>query len=435
MKACVLTWGCQLNQHRSEELEGVLAGEGYTIVADPAHADVVILNTCLVRDRAEQKAQGRLAQLAGLRNNGRPLIGVGGCMAQGRAGSLPRTFPQADFVFGTRNLAEVPALVQRAAGGERAVSIPAPGRDGRRLPLRRRSGFQAYVAVSEGCSLRCAYCVVPFVRGPLRSRPPEEIQRELADLAEHGYREVTLLGQNVDAYGSDRPGRENFAQLLQCAARAGIPRVRFTSSHPAYITRDVLETMAAEPAICEHLHLAVQSGSDAVLKAMGRGYSRDRLEELVELARRTVPGINLTTDVIVGFPGESESDFRSTLSLLKEVQFGTVFAACYSPRPHTEAAEWPDTVPEEAKRDRLARVLSVSRRSALELHERRVGRLEEVLVEGRLAEKNLCYGKTRDFRTVFFPGDVESLLGRMVSVHISEAFPGGMRGSIQSEGE
>ncbi len=432
MKACVLTWGCQLNQHRSEELEGVLVGDGYTIVTDPAHADVVILNTCMVRQRAEEKAQGRLGELSGRRSNGRPLIGVGGCMAQGRAESLAETCPQADFVFGTRNLAEVPLLVRRAAQGERAISVPAPGRDGTRLPVRRQSSFQAFVAVSEGCSQRCAYCVVPVARGPLRSRPPQEVEQDLSELADRGYQEVTLLGQNVDAYGSDNPGQESFAQLLRRAARAGIPRVRFTSSHPAYITPEVLETMGAEPAVCEHLHLAVQSGSDAVLAAMGRGYSRERLERIVDLARRTVPGINLTTDIIVGFPRETESDFRSTLALLQEVKFGTVFAACYSPRPHTKAAQWPDSLSDEEKRERLEEVLEVARSSALELHSRRVGFREEVLVEGQLAAKGLCHGKTRDFRTVLFPGEPERLRGSMATVRINEAFPGGMRGDVES---
>ncbi|MFO8034431.1 MAG: tRNA (N6-isopentenyl adenosine(37)-C2)-methylthiotransferase MiaB [Candidatus Bipolaricaulota bacterium] len=430
MKACVLTWGCQLNQHRSEELEGVLAREGYTIVAKPDQADVVILNTCMVRGRAEEKAQGRLAQLAGQRRNGRPLIGVGGCMMQGRAEAPFAACPQAEFVFGTKNLEEVPVLVAQAARGERAVSIPAPGRDSQPLPVRRRNPFQAYVAVSEGCSLHCSYCVVPFVRGPLRSRPSEDIYRELADLAAQSYQEVTLLGQNVDAYGTDKAGQASFSQLLRGAARTGIPRVRFTSSHPAYITGEVLQAMAEEPAVCEHLHLAVQSGSDSVLQAMSRGYSRASLEEILGLARRTVPGLNLTTDVIVGFPGESENDFRDTLSLLEEAQFGTVYAASYSPRPHTPAAQCTDSVPADVKRQRLERVLSVARRTALELHRSRVGRQVEVLVEGYLPEKGMCRGKTQDFRTVLFPGDPHSLLGELVTVRITEGYAGGMRGQL-----
>ncbi len=432
MKACVLTWGCQLNQHRSEELEGVLVQEGYAIVDSPREADVVILNTCMVRARAEQKAQGRLAQLAGMRSNGRPILGVGGCMPQGHAENPWESCPQADFVFGTRNLSDVPQLVRRAVSGERPVSVPSPGRDGLTLPVRRRSHFQAYVAISEGCSLECAYCVVPFVRGPLRSRPVRRVLEELHRLAEQGYREVTILGQNVDAYGrDDRSGHPTFAELLRRAAKVGIPRVRFTSSHPAFIDSDVLQAMRDEPAICEHLHLAVQSGSDSVLKAMGRGHSRAQLEEILALAVRTVPGVNLTTDVIVGFPGESEADFCATLSLLEEVKFGTVYAACYSPRPHTRAAAWPDSVPGETKRQRLERVLDLSRRIALDMHKQRVGQLVEVLVEGYLPQKDLCYGKTRDFRTVLFPGDPDSLRGQLVPVRITEGLTGGMRGLLE----
>lgn len=408
----------------------MLGEGGYCLVDTPEQADVVILNTCMVRARAEEKATGRLAHLAAPKAGGRPMLGVGGCMAQGYADKPFHAFPQADFIFGTRNLAQVPALIAQAQAGERTASIPAPGRDGETLPVHRRNSFQAYVAVSEGCSLRCTYCVVPHVRGPLRSRPPEEIAEELRRLAHGGCQEVTLLGQNVDAYGTDRSGTLDFAQLLRLAAATGIPRIRFTSSHPAYITKRVLQAMADEPAVCEHLHLAVQSGSDAVLRRMGRGHTRAQLEQLINLARETVPGINLTTDVIVGFPGETESDFRRTLTLLEWARFGTVYAARYSPRPHTPAAKRPDSVPEEIKKERLQRVLELSRHTALALHTSQIGRNLEVLVEGRLADKGLCHGKTRDFRTVLFPGDVDALRGKLVTVHINEGLAGGMRGCV-----
>lgn len=352
-------------------------------------------------------------------------------MAQGYADNPLVAFPQADFVFGTRNLAQVPALIDQAQTGKCAVSIPPPGRDGQRLPVHRRSPFQAYVAVSEGCSLRCSYCVVPHVRGSLRSRSPQEIAEDLCRLAQGGCQEVTLLGQNVDAYGSDMLGSVDFADLLRLAADTGIPRVRFTSSHPGFITPSVLRVMAEEPAVCEHLHLAVQSGSDAVLKRMRRGHTRAQLEQLIELARAAVPGINLTTDVIVGFPGETESDFRRTLSLLKEARFGTVYAARYSPRPHTPAADWADSVPEEVKKERLQRVLGIARATALELHTNQIGQKVEVLVEGTFPDKGLCYGKTRAFRTVLFPGDADALRGKLVNVFVSEGFAGGMRGHLE----
>lgn len=430
MKVSVLTWGCQLNQHRSEEIEGVLAREGYSFVDQPEDADVVVFNTCMVRGKAEEKVAGRLAQLAGVRRHGRPLLGVGGCMAQGRGTEVFKTCPAADFVFGTGNLAELPSLINRALAGERPVSLPNPGRNGEPLPMRRRSPTQAYVAVSDGCSHACAYCVVPFVRGPLRSRPLLDINEELLSLAQKGYKEVTLLGQNVDAYGVDRSGTSRFPELLRRAAQAGIPRVRFTSSHPAYISSAVLEVMADESAICEHLHLAVQSGSDAVLRAMGRGHTRAQLDETLRMARRHIPGINLTTDVIVGFPGETEADFEETMELLEEGKFGTVYAAVYSPRPHTRAAQQHDDVPRSVKRQRLEDVLCLARRTGLACHERYVGQSQEVLVEGYLPSKDLYYGKTRDFRTVLFPGK-PAMMGAFVAVHVTEARSGGMRGFVE----
>lgn len=432
MKACVLTWGCQLNQHRSEEIEGVLAREGYTLVEDPEGADVVVFNTCMVRGRAEEKVAGRMAQLAGVRRNGRPLLGLGGCMAQGRGAKVLELCPAADFVFGTGNLAELPSLITQSLAGKRPVCVPAPGRNGEALPIRRRSAHQAYVAVSDGCSHSCAYCVVPFVRGPLRSRPLSDVREELLALTEQGYKEVTLLGQNVDAYGIDLSGTSRFPELLRCAAKVGIPRVRFTSSHPAYISDAVLETMGEEPTICEHLHLAIQSGSDAVLRAMGRGHTRAQLDEILTMARRRIPQINLTTDVIVGFPGETDADFEETLNLLKQGAFGTVYAAAYSPRPHTRAAQRSDDVPEATKRARLERVLALARRTALDRHAQYVGRSVEVLVAGYLPGKELYHGKTRDFHTVLFPGK-PAMMGAFLTVHVTEARTGGMRGFAEED--
>ena len=430
MKACVLTWGCQLNAHRSEEIEGVLEQAGYRLVDRPEEADVVILNTCMVRQRAEDKVIGRVGELARLRRQG-TLIGVGGCMAQGRKEELFRLAPGIDFAFGTADISRLPELIQRARRGERPAHFPEP-RAWEPLPVRRRSPFKAYVTVAEGCSHACSYCIVPFVRGPLRSRPLPEILQELRELAAAGYQEVTLLGQNVDAYGKDLGDGTDFALLLREVARVPIPRIRFTSSHPAYMTEDTIAAIAEGANICEHVHLAVQSGSDRILRAMRRGYTREGFLAIVERLRRAVPGINITTDIIVGFPGETERDFRDTLSLIEEVGFGTVYVATYSPRPYTRAARLPDSVPREEKARRLQEVLALARRIAHELHRRHIGDTVEVLVEGYLPEKECYYGKTRDFRTVLLPGE-ERLVGRFVAVEVETASPGAMEGRVVKE--
>ena len=430
MKACVLTWGCQLNEHRSEEIEGVLERAGYEIVSRPEEADVVILNTCMVRQRAEEKVAGRLGELWHLKKRKPLLIGVGGCMSQGRKEGLLR-YPAVDFLFGSANASEIPELIERAMRGERPVSLPYPDRI-ERLPARRRNPFQAYVTIAEGCSHSCAYCIVPHVRGPLRSRPMREVLDELRELAAAGYKEVTLLGQNVDAYGLDLRDGTNFARLLREVAGIPIPRIRFTSSHPAYMTDETIAAIAEGGNICEHVHLAVQSGSDRVLAAMRRGYTRERFLRVVEKLRAAIPGVNVTTDIIVGFPGETEEDFEETLSLIREARFGTVYAAMYSPRPYTAAARMPDDVPAAEKKRRLEAVLAEARRVAQEINEGKLGKTEEVLVEGYLASKGLHYGKTRDMRTVLLPGD-EGLVGEFVWVKFERATPGALYGEAVKE--
>ncbi|MFH1610231.1 MAG: MiaB/RimO family radical SAM methylthiotransferase, partial [Candidatus Bipolaricaulota bacterium] len=354
------------------------------------------------------------------------VIGVGGCMAQGRGGETLRICPGVDFAFGTAGIADLPHLIARAERGERFACLPSPN-GLERLPALRRSPFQAYVTVAEGCSHSCAYCVVPQVRGPLRSRPMPEVIAELTDLARQGYREATLLGQNVDAYGLDLGDGTSFAGLLRAASDVPIPRIRFTTSHPAYMTDEVIAAIARGENICEHVHLAVQSGSDRVLAAMGRGYTRARFLALVDRLRKTVPGVNITTDVIVGFPGETAADFAATLSLVAEAGFGTVYAAAYSPRPGTRAAELPDSVPPAEKARRLAAVLDASRRVALSLHHPRIGTTAEVLVEALLPAKERLVGKTRDFRTVLFPGD-PVMIGRFAMVEIEGATAGSLVG-------
>ena len=429
MKACILTWGCQQNEHKSEEIAGVLLQAGYTLVEAPEDADVVLLNTCMVRQRAEDKVIGRVGELQRLRQPRPRLIGVGGCMAQGRGEGILDLCPGSDFAFGTARLADLPALIARAQAGERFACLPSPN-GVERLPVHRRNSFQAYVTIAEGCSHACAYCVVPRVRGPLRSRPMAEVLAELRDLAQAGYQEATLLGQNVDAYGRDLGDGTSFARLLRAAREVPIPRIRFTTSHPAYMTDEVIATLASGGNLCPHVHLAVQSGSDRVLAGMGRGYTRDEFLALVRRLREAIPGLNVTTDVIVGFPGETDDDFALTLSLIEEARFGTVYAAAYSPRPGTRAVGMPDDVSPREKARRLERVLAATRRIALDLHRARVGTTVEVLVEAFLPEKGRLVGKTRDFRTVLFPGD-PAMIGRTAMVTIDKATPGALHGQLR----
>jgi tRNA-2-methylthio-N6-dimethylallyladenosine synthase len=352
-------------------------------------------------------------------------------MAQGRKEELFELCPEIDFAFGTSGWDRLPELIAQARAGHRPTYFPSP-QGWEELPVSRRSHFKAYVTIAEGCSHACAYCIVPLVRGPFRSRPLHRIMAELRELAQAGYQEVTLLGQNVDAYGTDLPGGPNFAHLLKEVAAIPIPRIRFTSSHPAYLTEDTIAAIAAGDNICEHVHLAVQSGSDRVLARMRRGYTREEFLDIVAALRRSVPGVNITTDVIVGFPGETEVDFQATLDLIEQAEFGTVYVAAYSPRPGTQAARLPDDVPPEEKKRRLEEVLALSRRIALRLHQARVGSVVEVLVEGFLPEKGLYFGKTRDFRTVLLPGE-ESLVGKLVQVRVEQASPGALRGEVVKE--
>ncbi len=429
MKVCVLTWGCQQNELRSEEIAGVLARAGHTLVPSPEEADLVLLNTCMVRARAEEKVVGRVGELQRLKRSRPLLVGVGGCMAQGRGERVLDLLPGADFAFGTSGLSQLPDLLARAAQGERFAYLPKPN-GLERLPALRRSPFQAYVAIAEGCSHACAYCVVPRVRGPLRSRPLPEVLAQLRDLAQAGYKEVTLLGQNVDAYGTDLGDGTTFARLLGKAREVPIPRIRVTTSHPAYMTDEVIGALAEGGNLGPHVHLAVQSGSDRVLQAMGRGYTRAEFLALVRRLRERVPGVNVTTDVIVGFPGETGEDFAQTLSLVEEARFGTVFAAAYSPRPGTLAERLPDDVPPAEKARRLGAVLALSRRIALRLHKERLGRVEEVLVERLLPEKGLLAGKTPDFRTVLFPGD-PAMIGTLAMVRVEKATAGALYGRVE----
>lgn len=405
-KAYIETWGCQLNYHRSEKIAGNLQSYGYDIVEDLPEADLIVFNTCAVRDKSEEKVRGRIGQIKGERKED-SILGVGGCMAQHLGGDLFHGNGGVDFVFGTSNLSEIPQLAEKARQEGQYVSTPSP--DGfEELPVLRRSKYFAWVTIAEGCSNACSYCIVPQVRGPLRSRSPEEIISEVENLNENGFKEVQLLGQNVNAFGQDIAREEiDFAWLLEKVAETGIPRVSFTTPHPKDLDEKTLVVMDQSPNIVRQIHLPLQSGSNRVLQIMNRQYTREEYLKKVEKAREIDPDINITTDIIVGHPGEMEEDFRRTLDLLERVKFGSIYVAQFSPRPNTRSARMVDHVPEEEKKRRLQLILDKQQVYSKQRDSRFIGGTTEVLVQGEARKEGEVYGKNEFGETVTFPGSKE----------------------------
>ncbi|MCX6094839.1 MAG: tRNA (N6-isopentenyl adenosine(37)-C2)-methylthiotransferase MiaB [Candidatus Bipolaricaulota bacterium] len=422
------TWGCQMNLHQSEELAGAMRAAGYELVDRLDGADVVLFNGCMVRQKAEEKLLGRLGAVVEEKRRRPVILGVGGCFGQVHGTKLLARSTAVDFVFGTRGHSAIPALVDRVArAGERPVDVGGAEEHEESASVR-ASSVSAMITITEGCSNFCSYCIVPYARGPMRSRPPERIVGEVEKAVEDGYREVLLLGQNVNSYGRDRPSYGVFAELLRRVAHTGIGRVRFTSSHPRDLTNDVLSVMASEPTVCRHLHLACQSGNDRVLAAMNRGYTRERYKGLVGGARRAMPGLNVTTDMIVGYPRETDAEFEDTLALVEEMRFGSIYAAKYSPRPLTRSALEPDDVPAEEKEERLRRLLDAERRIALEENQRFVGKEVVVLIEGKTRD-GVHYGRMDDHRTVVVRGDAQ--VGDLVPVHVEGAAAAALVGAVR----
>ncbi len=419
------TWGCQMNLHQSEGIAGTMHRAGYALVDRLEEADVVLFNGCMVRQKAEEKVYGRIGAVIEEKRRRPVLLGVGGCLGEIRKESLLARFPWIDFLFGTEDHGRLPRVVAAAeAEHAKIVSLPHPHCIDE-LPARRGRGVTAMLTITEGCSNFCSYCIVPYARGPMRSRAPERILAEAREAMAEGYRELLLLGQNVNSYGRDRPAYGSFADLLDALAVLGIDRIRFTSSHPRDMGQDVLDVMATRANVCNHIHLAGQSGSDRILAAMNRGYTVSDYIAIVDAARNTVPGINVTTDLIVGYPGETEEDFEETLALISRMKFGSVFVAKYSPRPLTRAAQSADDVSGAAKNDRLQRVLCLQRSIALKENEQFIGRTVEVLVEGTSRDGG-WYGRADDHRTVVFQGAGQC--GAFVSVRVAEASPSALLG-------
>jgi tRNA-2-methylthio-N6-dimethylallyladenosine synthase len=418
----VTTFGCQMNAHDSERIKGLLEELGLGEAPTQAQADVIVLNTCTIREKPDTRFAAHMGNAAKLKRE-RPgtVVAVGGCYAEAQRERLFTLYPAVDVAFGPGTISHLGEWL--GAGGE-GVARAAFGTGEERafaagLPARRERRFQAWVQVSMGCNSVCSYCIVPAVRGREISRRPGEVVAEVGRLAAEGVREVTLLGQNVNSYGRDVGS--SFSELLHAIdAIEGVERIRFTSPHPKDFRRDVVAAMAECPAVCEHAHLPLQSGSSRVLKAMRRTYSRERYLRLVAELRSEIPDLALTTDIIVGFPGETEDEFLETLEVVEEVGFDGAFTFVYSPRAGTEAAAMPEQVPDEVKRDRIERLVDVVQRVAAERNAQRVGMVEEVLVEGHSrTEPQLLRGRTRRNTTVNFSG--EAAPGELVAVAIASA--------------
>jgi tRNA-2-methylthio-N6-dimethylallyladenosine synthase len=434
----VETLGCQMNVSDSEKIVALLKAAGYSDTHDPSLADLIILNTCSVRAKAEQKVYSHLGRFKGLKERNRRLIlGVGGCVAQQEGERLLAAIPYLDIVFGTHNLHKLPDLVRAAELGERLAEVAFIDNE-KRLDLfpatDAEGGVSRFVTIMQGCDNFCSYCIVPHVRGREISRRSAEIINEIRKMTDKGVREVTLVGQNVNSYGLKSSGEPDFATLLhQVADIPGIERIRFTTSHPKDISLPLIACFAELPKLCSHIHLPAQAGSDAVLARMNRGYTRGEYLGKIAALKAARPGIQITGDMIVGFPGESEDDFSQTLSLMEEMRYVDLFSFIYSVRPETKAAEFTDDISQREKQERLDRLLALQRALTLERNKSFVGSRQQVLVEGFSKRGDQLSGRSSGNRVVNFAGN-SSLIGSVVEVIINRAFQNSLLGEMKGLG-
>lgn len=432
----IQTLGCQMNEHDTEIILGMLTQMGYVEVASPVEADLILYNTCSVRENPERKVYGQIHMLRQLKEKNPDLvIGICGCMVQQKAEleRIRQSLEHVDLVFGTHNIHRLPELLEKVkVTGERVIEVwHEEGDVVEGLPVQREGKLKGYVTIIYGCNEFCTYCIVPYVRGKERSRAMEQVLAECRELGAQGYKEIMLLGQNVNAYGHDLPGDVNFAKLLAEVDRVpGIERIRFTSPHPKHFTDDVIDVMAGAEKVCEHVHLPAQAGSDRTLRRMGRRYTRDQYLRLVEKMREAIPDLAITTDLIVGFPGETEEDFQETIRLVEEVEFDGAFMFIYSPRIGTPATRLKEQVPEEVKRERIYRLIEAQNRISRKKNEEWVGRTVSVLVEGvSHKDESKLSGRTRQNKLVVFDGP-QGLIGRTVDVRLVEAQTWSLSGEL-----
>ncbi|MBP5972934.1 tRNA (N6-isopentenyl adenosine(37)-C2)-methylthiotransferase MiaB [Brasilonema sp. CT11] len=426
----ITTFGCQMNKADSERMAGILEDMGFEWSEDPNQADLILYNTCTIRDNAEHKVYSYLGRQAKRKHEQPDLtIVVSGCVAQQEGEALLRRVPELDLVMGPQHTNRLQDLLQQVFDGNQVVATePVHIMEDITKP-RRDSSVTAWVNVIYGCNERCTYCVVPNVRGVEQSRTPEAIRTEMEGIGRLGYKEVTLLGQNIDAYGRDLPGvtpegrhLHTLTDLLYYVHDVpGIERIRFATSHPRYFTERLIKACAELPKVCEHFHIPFQSGDNEVLKRMSRGYTHEKYRRIIDTIRRYMPDASISADAIVGFPGETEQQFENTLTLVDDIGFDLLNTAAYSPRPGTPAAIWDEQLSEEIKSDRLQRLNHLVGIKAAERSQRYMGRTEEVLVEDQnTKDKTQVMGRIRGNRLTFFTGDINKLKGKLVQVKITE---------------
>ena len=434
----ITTFGCQMNKADSERMAGILEEMGLLFTADPNEADVVLYNTCTIRDNAEHKVYSYLGRQAKRKQEDPNLtLIVAGCVAQQEGQSLLRRVPELDLIMGPQHANRLRELLEQVDDGNQVVATEPIHIVEDITKPRRDSDVTAWVNVIYGCNERCTYCVVPNVRGIEQSRTPEAIRAEMEELGQLGYKEVTLLGQNIDAYGRDLPGstpegrhKHTLTDLLYFVHDVpGLERLRFATSHPRYFTERLIKACAELPKVCEHFHIPFQSGDNQILKAMSRGYTHERYRRIINTIREYMPDASISADAIVGFPGETEEQFENTLKLVDDIGFDLLNTAAYSPRPGTPAALWENQVPEDVKADRLQRLNHLVGVKAAERSQRYAGRIEEVLVEGENPrDPSQVMGRTRGNRLTFFTGNLAELRGKVLKVKVTEVRPFSLTG-------
>ncbi len=415
----IRTYGCQMNELDTQIMAGQLEKRGLSPVEDEDNADVLIFNTCSIRDLAERKVMGKLGQI-GRGKKKQALIGITGCMAMAKKDSLFRKFPHLDFVLGTNNITDLGTVVDEALISNRQIykTDDKFEENLNYLAAKRESKIKAFVSIIRGCDKYCTYCVVPYTRGQEVSRPPESILEECKQLVDQGYKEITLLGQNVNSYGKDASWNCLFHDLLYQIDRIpGMERVRFITSHPVDITIDLMHAVRDLKSLCEFVHFPIQAGSNRILKKMHRIYTKEQYFEKVALLKQIVPNVSLGTDIIVGFPTETEAEFQETYDAIKEIRYSVGFFYAYSPRKGTPAMRWKDDIPEEVKQDRLQRLLNLQETIGNELRSEMLGQTVEVLVERLNKDHRLLKGRTRCWKKVIFEGP-EALIGTLQKVKI-----------------
>lgn len=436
LKYHIITYGCQMNVHDSEKLAGMLSEIGYTETSSQHDADLVLFNTCCVRENAELKVYGNVGALKAYKQaNPNMIIGVCGCMMQQEeiAKFIVDRFPFVDLVFGTHNLHRFPQLILQALDSSHTIIevLDEEGTIVEHIPTKRDKGVSAWTTIMYGCNNFCSYCIVPYVRGRERSRDPEEIVNEITKLGNQGYKEITLLGQNVNSYGEDMGGGYLFHDLLSDINKINsIERIRFMTSHPKDLSKELIRTMANSEKVCEHLHLPIQAGNNRILKAMNRKYTREEYIGLVESVREAMPDIALTTDIIVGFPGESSQEFEDTLDIIKRLKFDSAYTFIYSPRKGTPAVNIEDKISIEEKKERLAKLIEIQSKISRMKNDAYIGKVKEVLVEGRSKTTDkVLTGRTRENKIVNFIAD-EKVIGQLIRVKITKARSWSLEGEV-----